>query len=57
MPVIPYSGATSLEGHYRAVREFLTIPLSLKPNELYVAVNRGHLHRYVEHGQNSGDTW
>lgn len=60
MPVIPYSGATSLEGHFRAVRLewkagwegwFVLMRLAR------AACRRGHLRRPVEDGQYHRNPW
>ena len=56
MPIVPYSGATSLEGQYRAVSyqsqsastPLLSINLS--------ALGGGYLRGHVGHGQDTGNT-
>ena len=54
MPIVPYSGATSLEGQYRAVSyQFYTTPtLLLNLSALGGSYLRGH----VGHGQDTGNT-
>ena len=57
MPVIPYSGATSLEGHFRAVRSRLNEAQSLfkhvclKPSVGGICVDMSRMDRIIEiHG-------
>jgi len=58
MPVTPYSGGTSLEGHFRAVQPnfshlmFLWVTESLS----LVAPGRWYMRRFVWDGQDSRDT-
>jgi len=58
MPIIPYSGATSLEGQTRGVSwcNQLSIAPNLTTFELTVSSWR-HMYWYVKHEQDSGDSW
>ena len=65
VPVVPYSGASSLEGHYLAVSRVKPLFLSnvqvhnvgLTHVSCFAAVRRRHMCRYVADGQNLGNTW
>jgi len=55
MPVTPYSGGSSLEGNFRAVR--VTLPVLVPRAESYfAALGRWDMHRYVRDGQDSRDS-
>ena len=57
IPLVPYSGATSLEGHFSGV-SICYPPLALvsKWNACLVSLGE-HMRRSVDHGSNFGDTW
>ena len=55
MPITPYSGGSSLEGNFRAVR--VTLQILVPCAEPYFAApGRWDMHRYVRDGQDSRDS-
>ncbi|KAG6831365.1 hypothetical protein H0H87_005376 [Tephrocybe sp. NHM501043] len=57
MPVIPYSGATSLEGQVRSVSYLATSPITERTAEAILsACCRRYLCRSIVHGPNTGNT-
>ena len=55
MPITSYSGGSSLEGNFRAVRVTPSI-LVLCAEPYLVAPGRWNMHRYVRDGQDSQDS-
>jgi FAD/FMN-containing dehydrogenase len=55
MPITPYSGGTSLEGNFRAVRGFSINFFQLLNRSRFLLVASGwrYLHRFVRYGQDS----
>ena len=56
MPIVPYSGATSLEGQYRAVSYQCQTASTLLLNINLSALGGGYLRGHVGHGQDTGNT-
>ena len=51
VPIVPYSGATSLEGHFSGVRSGLCWSLNKRSEPRLLSVSyRGYLHRHVRNG-------
>lgn len=63
MPIIPYSGGTSVEGHFAGVRGppplYSTIPIFAQHIALSASIAEGwgHMCRHVGHGQNYCNPW
>ena len=55
MPITPYSGGSSLEGNFRAVRVALPIPVPCAES-YFAALGRWDMHRYVWDGQDYRDS-
>lgn len=57
MPIIPYSGATSLEGHFNGVRCWLALSRQKLTSSSPGPGSGRNICGYVPHGQNHRDPW